>query len=545
MYISPFRFLLKDKQYRKEKMKTKKAIGIVAILFAVFLMGDVNAYQVYSGTFYEAEKIEGVYFYKHREDTESESYKYHNFHSQASIIRKTSDNNIVYCVESWEILTGSKNGDHVDTEKDYPAYISYETSKKIEALAYFGYGYKDLEYDHTNPLWYAITQYLIWEAEAPNIEHYFVSSLDSTTPIYPYTKEINELNELVRKYLTRVEFDYYSQQNMIVGEPHTFKDKNGVLKDYQVIAASDIKINSISNNEISLTVLSPGKQVINLLQTYKYYGKTYKYYQSEKYQDMLEPGNLGTVRYSLVFNTNSDDEESREGDYDDFAGDDNCPDAPDEEFNGDESAPDNTGDLEENENEEMLPSNEEDKEIKEETDEGYEDFTNGKTDEKLEEDSEKESTENKDIEEENPSNKEEIEEPVVSEDTKDNDISEDEDIPLKNEEPEDTENKEIVDNSKNDDELPNEEIVALEKPSILPQPEEINAFDTEKKEESVIDTSDSSDSIFKEKIEMLNKDFNSDFSPVDVEVPATGASSLSFIFYLVSILGLCFVKYAK
>ncbi len=280
-----------------------KILKIIVLMLTMFLAKDVLAYQTYNGTFYEAEKINGVYFYKHRNDTEEEKFEYHNFHSQATVYRKTTDNNIVYCIESWAPIRGALNQDHLNTETNRPTYLSLSVAKRIEALAYYGYGYKDENYDHTDSKWYAITQYLIWQIQAPNIEHYFVSSISSTNPIYPFEDEIAELNYIVDKNMKAPSFkDYENIKNLYLEESITLTDTNDVLGNYRALLSSDkITLKRISNNEFIITARATGTYFLYLTRSFRHYSKSYSYYQSDKYQDMFEPGNIDLKSIGFEF----------------------------------------------------------------------------------------------------------------------------------------------------------------------------------------------------------------------------------------------------
>lgn len=270
-----------------------KITGIIAVFLAVFLIREVNAYQVYKGSFYEAEKIEGVYFYKHREDTPTTSYEYHNFHSQATIYRKSSSNKFVYCIESWAPFPRDKVGTHKIFDQRFPENWDIDQVVRVEALAYYGYGYKENGYDHTNPIWYAVTQYLIWETISKDIEHYFVSSLTSSTPIYPFEKEIEELNRLVDEHTSAPIIENYTKfQKIEVGKKTILKDLKGIFGHYERIESPTLDVERISNNEVAITAKSEGIKDLLLYHDFAYYNDYLLFYSSNDYQDMLEPGNL-------------------------------------------------------------------------------------------------------------------------------------------------------------------------------------------------------------------------------------------------------------
>lgn len=271
-----------------------KILSIAVIILAVIFSIDVYAFD-FDGYFYESEKIDGIYFYKHREDTETEKYQYHNFHSQASIYRNSRTNNFVYCVESWVPISGATGGDYEDCATS--SFLEWDAKLRVEALAYYGYGYKEGIYDHTDPKWYAITQYLIWQVTNPNIEHYFVSSISSKTPIYPYENEIAELNYLVRENQQLPDFNV-ENKTLLLGETKVIEDKLGILPSFNLYTGDDIsKLNVEVLNEKSIAIKANevGEHELVYYRKFNYYDDYYRYYRSDKYQNVFEPGNMSTA----------------------------------------------------------------------------------------------------------------------------------------------------------------------------------------------------------------------------------------------------------
>lgn len=284
-------------------MKTK-IIKLLALMLTMFLAKDVFAYQTYEGSFYEAEKIKGIYFYKNSSATEEKN-------NQATIYR-TTNGKIAYSIEDQEQIKGEEIPDYINTKESHPVYLSTEQAKRIEALAYFGYGYQDDDYDHTQPKWYAVTQYLIWKTCLPNIEYNFVSSAISKTPIYPYNKEITELNNILEEKLKKPNFENYeSIKNLTLEEPVTLIDSNNVLKNYYALLSSDkISLKKPTSNQIILTAHKEDTYSLYLYRGFMKYGNNYTYYQSEKYSDMLEQGNLDPKSVALIFYGHAKVEES-------------------------------------------------------------------------------------------------------------------------------------------------------------------------------------------------------------------------------------------
>lgn len=533
----------------------RKITGIIAVILTVLTAQNVKAYETYEGTFYEAEKIEGVFYYKHRDDTATEKYEYHNFHSQASIYRKTEDNNIVYCVESWAPISGAPNGSHLIMNKKYPSEWDYEVATRVEALAYYGYGYKENGYDHTNPIWYAITQYLIWETASSHIDHYFVSSISSSTPINPFDAEIKELNDLVNSHITKPMFDdYANKQNINVGEKTHLKDIRNVLKNYQRLESSTLKIEKINDSEIVITASKEGNHTMYLYQSYDYYNKPYTYYHSSNYQDMLEPGNIPLRKETVGFyakneeiilpEENDDLVEDNDSSSEDIG---NVEMPPIVEDNVESSEPKEEGGNEGNfEMPPMTDDNEEESNSNEDEESGNFEMP-PMIDEKEEANDSEEKDDNKDLEENEkdknpPIIDDEVETPDTSDDAKEEtsspnekDENIDDDVKEEDNKPSDIENTtpdKIPEDILDDKDTSDEKIPSIEIDVIGEDKTEINKNDPISLESS--STNDKT-------ISNLEKEYEG----LEVEVPATSASTLSIFFYILSFIILLIIHHDK
>lgn len=280
--------------------KIKIILSVVSIFLFVLFISDVKA-EIYEGYIYEGEKIDGIYFYKHREDTEEESYEFHNFHKQAAIYRRSTDNQFVYCIESWETLIGTTNGDHLVSNT--PNNLTKEQINKITRLAYYGYGYKDANYDHTDSKWYAITQYMIWQIQAPHIGHYLVDSISSTTATNRFNDEIEEMNSLIQDEVQ----PYFKNLKaiMFLGDEITLIDTKKSLGQYEITAEENTIVEKIDNSSLRVKYLSPGYIRLALSKKYTYYNNDPIYYTSDKYQDVMVPGNINqkNIYYSIQVNS--------------------------------------------------------------------------------------------------------------------------------------------------------------------------------------------------------------------------------------------------
>lgn len=276
-----------------------KKIFVVLIL-VLFCSSNVVYAEKYDGYIYEGEKIPGIYFYKYRPDTEDEKYEYHNFHNQATFYRRSSDNSIVYCIESWQHLTGAQSGDYIELDKNNSKLnISNEDLDYINALAYYGYGYNENKYDHRDAKWYAITQYLIWEVSSPHIKHYFVDSLTSKTPINRFAGEIAEIKKLVKKHYLLpavanrvIELDMQARINLY--------DNYYTLDDYIITNNNQNFTAVIEDNILKLSGLIPGEYIMNFKKKSERFQNTYKIYYSDDYQNALAVGNYNPLEFQIT-----------------------------------------------------------------------------------------------------------------------------------------------------------------------------------------------------------------------------------------------------
>ncbi len=192
---------------------------MVFIVLLLLIIPSIKTYAL-SDSFYEAEYIPGEYIKKFRGD----SGKY----EQLRFFRRTSDNQPVYCIELWETLSSYKNLTGYDTNQYDKANISYHTWERIMLIAYYGYGYEN----HTDSKWYAITQYMIWKETSPDTNLYFTDTLNGKK-ITKYEEEMNEINELIQKYLKLPSFNNANYE-LRYNESITIEDTNHVLEQFEI-----------------------------------------------------------------------------------------------------------------------------------------------------------------------------------------------------------------------------------------------------------------------------------------------------------------------
>ena len=277
-----------------------KILSVVLIVMAVFWSIEVKA-DPWNGYVYEGEVIPGIYYYKHREDTETEKYTYHNFHSEARVNRLSDSNDLVYCIESWQPLTGANRGDYSITSNGALSKLTSEQLERIKKIIYFGFAYQDKTHDHTDLKWYAITQLMIWQIESPNIEHYFVDSITSKTPLHTYDNEIAEINTLVDS-ITNQKINY--NESIMLGATKTIKINN--LDQFTITNSSNLVIETnYDDNTIKIIPTSSGTGQLTLRRLFTNKGTNFRYYLSDNYQNAMSVGDLEdeVIKYNILVNT--------------------------------------------------------------------------------------------------------------------------------------------------------------------------------------------------------------------------------------------------
>ena len=163
----------------------KKILIFLILLFTSFI--KVNAQNYW---FYEAEYIDNIYMNRLKDNIID--------YQQARIFRESKTHNPVYCVEPYAKF----NAGALYTETNTPEKLTPEQIEKIKLISYYGYLYPG----HTDIKWYAITQFMIWEASYPNAQYYFSNTLGGNKVI-KYTNEMNEINNLIKNHNQQPEFD--------------------------------------------------------------------------------------------------------------------------------------------------------------------------------------------------------------------------------------------------------------------------------------------------------------------------------------------------
>lgn len=272
-------------------MKIEKYLmRAIVFLVALFFCGNINVKaDSYDGKILPSEYIKGVYIMKEKAGTTQKSYL------TAQIIRRSTDNHFVYCVEPFMSVDSSKN--YNITAQDYLEILnlSREQWQKMSLYAYYGYGYGN----HTQDKWWAVTQLLIWRTVDSNSKFYFTNTLNGTKDDSKFANEIAELESLVNNHKIQPSFNIKSRLN--IGESITITDNNKVLNNYSIVHSGNISV-SRGENQLTITANEVGDASITLEKKSNLYDTDPMLYYATSSQNVMSVGNYDPIRMKLNLN---------------------------------------------------------------------------------------------------------------------------------------------------------------------------------------------------------------------------------------------------
>lgn len=219
--------------------------------------------------------IEGDYVVKEKGSTRK--------YQRMTYMIRNSDGQFVYCIEPGTPVSEGAVYPGQDYDQSYVANMTIEQWRRIELLAYYGYGYGN----HTDIHWYTVTQFLIWQTVPHGYDIFFTDKLNGNR-ITKYTNEINELNRLVNEHYKIPSFSNTTQE-MNIGDTATFNDENGVLSQFEVSSSSKVNAN-ISENSLNVTANEVGDASITLTKKDKNYSHPAIVYVHPTSQDIMMRG---------------------------------------------------------------------------------------------------------------------------------------------------------------------------------------------------------------------------------------------------------------
>ena len=172
------------------------------------------------------------------------------------MIKSTSDNRIYYCIDPAIALEGSSEGSHnyiVGRENIIgEAKLTADKYKKVQLLAYYGYGYKDNNVDHTNKKWYGITQVMIWRVMRPDLTWTFKDGRAGMPNSSLFNNEVSEMNNLVNNHNKYPSFKDKTIK-LLVGQTLEIEDANKVISNYNVKTKTNNLKLTTTGNKIKLS----------------------------------------------------------------------------------------------------------------------------------------------------------------------------------------------------------------------------------------------------------------------------------------------------
>ena len=197
----------------------------IKYLLFIILLFTINASKTLAISFKEGNYISNAYINRVNEDG-------YGLYSQIRFIINEDNNKVLYCLEPFRTFISNKNYDLYTNNYHDVLNISLDTWLKIEAYAYFGYLYEN----HTDEIWYAVTQLLIWRTLNPSVDIYFTDKINGKRT-NKYDSLIQELDMLVNTYLAKPSFDTDIELNL--GDKLTFN-----LEGYSILEDDNLKVNN-------------------------------------------------------------------------------------------------------------------------------------------------------------------------------------------------------------------------------------------------------------------------------------------------------------
>lgn len=261
------------------KGERMKRILLIIFIFALFIFyGEAFAKTaVFSG----AEFLDNISYVKY-----DGSYYYFK---KAMAIRNVDSGNIAYCLEPFEALVDGST---------YTGYKKFDTkfnlSKKqwdrIRKIAYYGYGYQG----HLSQKWITITQFLIWRTVDSNSSFNWIDNVYDRNVIYPYNKEINELESLIKNH--EVVPNISENIKMGINSTIEIEDSSKVLNDFEVKYADfDVTI----RDNVLIIKSSEEKSGKIILKKKEFASSDVEFFYANGTQSVIERGKVESIEFPL------------------------------------------------------------------------------------------------------------------------------------------------------------------------------------------------------------------------------------------------------
>lgn len=217
-------------------------------------------------------------------------------YQQMSITVRNSDKQFVYCVEPGTSI--NKNNIYMgsDVNQAYIANMSEDEWNLINLIAYYGYGYKDSNIDHSELKWYSITQFMIWQVVPNGYDIYFTDKLDGKK-IIKYTKEIEEINNLIKNHNQKPDFNI-NNLKININDKLELKDNNLVLDNWKIVNNDNLDI-KVDNNSLIISPKDVGKYKIKLYKEDNNNVNPPIIYYSNNSQNVMRVGKFNKLNFDI------------------------------------------------------------------------------------------------------------------------------------------------------------------------------------------------------------------------------------------------------
>lgn len=271
----------------------KYALASVLFLLSIFGIGTQNvSAEKYEGqAIWESEYVSNIYIKKVKPNGYTK-------YQQGRFIRRSSDNAFVYCLQPYTAI--DNNLPYYDViREDYEKVLGFTKDQweRISLLAYYGYQYNENGYDHSNNIWYVVTQVMIWRTTNPESNIYFTSTLNGSKT-NKYDSYVQEIENLVANHYTKPSFE--SNITTSVGSIITLNDSNNILSNFKITSTSDNISASISGNTLSITAKNVGEGTITLEKKATKYEIPPIVYFSDHSQNVMRVGAYDPVYSKLT-----------------------------------------------------------------------------------------------------------------------------------------------------------------------------------------------------------------------------------------------------
>lgn len=267
----------------------KRKIRMILLLALTFVGTMIGLQNVNAATdkISAGDYVRGPYYYMHKKGSQAKW-------EQTQMILRNSDGAFVYCIQPFVTINSDSTYNVTTEDMHAVANISYENWKRIERVAYYGYGYNENGVDHTDIRWYPATQMLIWRLADPTVDSYFTTTSGGQRNDLILANEMAEINRLVDSHTTTPNFTDVPNQ-MVIGNTITINDSNNVLSGFNVENVVGGKI-SKNGNSLNITPTQVGDMTFSLNKNGNYYGEPTRLYYAVDSQNVVRRGNIDPIR---------------------------------------------------------------------------------------------------------------------------------------------------------------------------------------------------------------------------------------------------------